>query len=101
MIEVMEFINNFKEGFDSKGLEQVFTNGNCYHFALILKELFMGIIYYNLDEGHFITRIDDKYYDITGEVKPSDLCYRWSELSIIEPDQYRVIKNNCVYKIRG
>lgn len=45
----------------------MYTHGSCYQFHLILKCLFPDALpYYNLD--HIITRIGDKYYDITGEV---------------------------------
>ena len=43
MDNVIEFINNFKRDFDANYLEHVFNNGNCYHFAVILKDLFGGV----------------------------------------------------------
>lgn len=43
MIE--EFINKFKFKY-SEELEYIFTSGNCYYFAVILKDRFCGDIYY-------------------------------------------------------
>ena len=41
-------------------------NGNCYFFAVILKSVFSGTIYYDQIEGHFIVLIDGAYYDWSG-----------------------------------
>jgi len=50
------------------GTVDIYTNGKCYHFFLILKSIFpLAEAYY--DENHVITKIGNKYYDITGEVK--------------------------------
>lgn len=55
-------------------------DGNCYYFAQILKARFpQGILYYDLVNGHFVTCINDIYYDFTGfaNVNQSDLV-RWA-----------------------
>lgn len=63
---VEEFIATIRDSFI--GSQQVYTEGSCYHFHLILKKVFPNAEpYYDLD--HVITKIDDKYYDITGEVR--------------------------------
>ena len=50
------------------GAEKMFMEGGCYRLYHILKAIFpMARAYY--DSNHIITRIDDSYYDITGEVK--------------------------------
>lgn len=57
--------------------EQVFLNGSCLNFFLILRAVFPGAKpFYNID--HIITKIGDRYYDITGEVKctPDYMPYR-------------------------
>lgn len=43
-------------------------NGNCYYFAIILRERFDGEIYYDVINGHFLTLIKDKLYDYSGVV---------------------------------
>lgn len=49
----------------------IFTQGSCFYLYLILKHIYPEAIYYdNLD--HVITMIDDRYYDITGEVLPRE-----------------------------
>lgn len=66
---VIEFINRrFKD-------ESYWLNGNCYYFAIILKERFCNNnseIYYDVLEGHFICKIDDIFYDWNGIVNYDD-----------------------------
>lgn len=62
---VEEFIATIRDSFI--GSQEVYTKGSCYHFYLILKKVFPSAeAYYNIN--HVITKIDSKYYDITGEV---------------------------------
>lgn len=43
-------------------------DGNCYYFALILKDRFPNsIVYYDVIYGHFITKIDGDFYDWKGK----------------------------------
>ena len=59
--EILEFINRrFK-------VDCKWTDGNCYYFALMLKERFGGEIYYVPIEGHFVCKIGEKYYDFRGQ----------------------------------
>lgn len=47
----------------------IFTRGSCLNFFLILHSIYPEAEpYYNID--HIITKIDNKYYDITGQVNP-------------------------------
>lgn len=50
------------------GSTHIYTHGSCYHFYLILLEIFPDAVSYNND-NHVITRIGNKYYDITGEIE--------------------------------
>lgn len=64
--KVEAFIATVRDSFI--GSQQVYTEGSCYHFYLILKQVFpQAEPYYDAD--HIISKIDDKYYDITGEVR--------------------------------
>ena len=46
-------------------------SGNCYYFAIILKTRFPdGIIYYDLVQGHFIFKYEEKFYDWSGKIQP-------------------------------
>jgi len=51
------------------GSQQVYTEGSCYHFHLILRVIFPDAEPY-YDADHVLTCIDGKFYDITGEVQP-------------------------------
>jgi len=48
-----------------------YLNGKCYNFYFkLLGKFANAVCYYNDD--HIITCIDNKYYDITGEVKKTN-----------------------------
>jgi len=51
-------------------IKLIFTRGACYKFYEFLKELFPNAEPYlrKSDKNHVVTKIDEKYYDITGEV---------------------------------
>ena len=50
------------------GAAKVYTRGSCVKFAMILNFVYPnGEIYYNGD--HAIFKLNDKFYDITGEVQ--------------------------------
>lgn len=66
MINVESFIAKIRDSFI--GSQQVYTEGSCYHFYLILKEVFPDAEPY-YDQDHIITKIGDSFYDITGEVR--------------------------------
>lgn len=67
--EVLYFISLIRNSHEL--ISKIFTNGSCLYFALILKNRFPSAqIYYNSD--HVITKISDRYYDITGEVHPRE-----------------------------
>lgn len=63
---VLAFIARFK------GSEQTFLHGCCYWFAHILWERFYAEysvdIKYEPVQGHFITKINNRFYDIRGDV---------------------------------
>ena len=63
---ILRFIAHFK------GSEDTFLNGCCYWFSVILYDRFFSErvveIYYEPVEGHFITKIDNRYYDVRGDV---------------------------------
>ena len=64
---VLEFIRRrFPK---SQNSDSNWLNGNCYYFALILKDRFSTkdpIIYYDVIHGHFLTQINNKLYDARG-----------------------------------
>lgn len=67
MNQIEKFISTIRDSF--VGSQQVYTEGSCYHFYKILKQVFPTAHPY-WDLNHVLTRIDGKFYDITGEVTP-------------------------------
>lgn len=67
--EILEFIFLIRGSFI--GSERVYTEGSCYQFYRILKDKFPeSEAYYNSD--HVITKIQGRFYDITGEVEKTN-----------------------------
>lgn len=64
--KVLKFIETIRDSFNDS--IKVYTQGSCYKFYLILKEVFPEAICY-YDINHVITKIGNSYYDITGEVE--------------------------------
>ena len=91
MNEVLTFINKrFSKNCN-------WLDGNCYYFAIILKERFGGHIYYDSVNCHFIIQINGKFYDWTGIVKPNiDNLLNWEELKNIDQSYYNRIKRDCI-----
>lgn len=77
MDPIIEFINR-RFGKDCNWL-----NGNCYYFAIILKERFpQGEIYYDVINCHFVFKYGLNFYDWSGIVKPSHDTYKWSTFKV-------------------
>lgn len=70
MNKIEKFILTIRDSFI--GSQQVYCEGSCYHFYLILKQVFPAAECW-YDQSHVITKIDNKFYDITGEVGE---CYK-------------------------
>lgn len=98
--DIIKFINTFKAKYKNE-IEYIFMNGQCYWFSFILKERFKGEIYYVPVYIHFITKINDRYYDITGEVtnvEILDLSILWDEYQRNEPLDSERISYYCINK---
>lgn len=67
--QILKFIKAIRNSII--GAEFIYTNGSCYQFYLILKSIVPEAQAY-YDSSHVITRIGDKFYDITGEVYCTD-----------------------------
>lgn len=66
--DVERWIRKFKR-FNKVGvIEDTFLNGYCYWFANMLHGVFAGEIFYEPVEGHFVTKINERFYDIRGDV---------------------------------
>lgn len=76
--------------------------GNCYYFAIILKDRFKDLkpeLYYDTLEGHFICRIHSTFYDWSGIVYHDSeyinkYVIKWSDFKEYDECQYsRIIKD--------
>ena len=93
-IIVKNFLKRFHE---SDNVEEVFSCGCCYWFAIILYGRFIregATIMYDEVENHFGTRIRGRVYDITGDVTDS---YKWEtwESMTDELHRQRIIRD-CI-----
>jgi hypothetical protein len=95
MNEILEFIKKFKFKY-SKELVEVFTSGNCYYFAVILKDRFNGEIYYLPIENHFVCKIDKDYYDITGFAPMNESPIKWTTYKNEDEKHYNRIVRDCI-----
>ena len=77
MNNIEKFISAIRDSFI--GSQQVYTEGSCFQFYLILKSIFPETECY-FDEDHAITKIDNKFYDITGEVRGDLTFYKYERL---------------------
>ena len=64
---VKEFLKELKDSADIQ--YKIFTEGSCFRLYLILKTIFPDAnAYWSDRDGHCITEIDGKFYDIGGEI---------------------------------
>lgn len=78
------FIQRFRQY--GRPAKEMFLEGNCYWFAVILAKRFHAEIYYIPEAYHFVAKLGDKYYDITGNVTKQYSGYRnWAEYKQEEP----------------
>lgn len=90
--EVLDFIHR------RFSIDNNWISGNCYYFAIILKERFpQAIIWYNLIDNHFFVNIDNKFYDWTGEIKINkEDCIEWDKLKDYDELLYKHIIRDCI-----
>lgn len=95
---VEEFITELTWNNDK--VKEVFTHGGCYWFAYILKERFNGQIWYLPIDNHFITLIDNLFYDANGQysLENNKCIYNWEHYKIIEPLESERIEKYCIRK---
>ena len=96
---ILDFIKQFRD----LGAEECFSYGMCYWFAKILNSRFNGefenAIVYDEVANHFGCLINERVYDITGDVTDK---YQWSYWSIYtakDPALYRRLMRDCVFKV--
>lgn len=89
--EALDFIKRrFKKDCD-------WTNGNCYYFAIVLKDRFpYGDIFYDVIDGHFLFKYKDKFYDWTGIINPNGYLVKWDEFDKYDSLLKQRIIRDCV-----
>ena len=94
--EIRKFIYN-RFPYDNNWLD-----GNCYYFAIILKERFPeSIIVYDISDGHFLVRIEDVYFDWVGDHNFSKEIQEkyfidWDKFDEYDPLQKQRIIRDCI-----
>ena len=89
--EVLEFINR------RFSIDCNWNTGNCYYFTIILKSRFpRGSIYYDVIDGHFLFKLDDNYYDWSGNVEPDGYLVEWEYFDEYDKLQKKVIIRDCI-----
>ena len=93
---IEEFIKLFSEA------ENVFLNNCCYWMAHILITRFGGEIVYDPVGGHFLSRINNKLWDIRGDVTSGyELVLTWETLRKQESAWAARIERDCIKKVGG
>lgn len=78
MQPVLDFINHFHKSSPTDEITKIFTEGCCYWFAHILHSRFPNsVIMYDPVINHFVTKIDERLYDITGDVTEQYNVISW------------------------
>lgn len=88
--DVANFLNRFHHF--EHDVTYTFIHGCCYWFAVMLHERFPGSrIMLCKDALHFVTEIEGRLYDITGDVTGEHDVVPWD--SVVGRDRDRVIDN--------
>ena len=86
--DILAFIRRFRDA------QTVFLNGCCYWFARILAERFGAEICYDNVSNHFVGKIGDAYYDVTGEVHGTYVP--WSTYEAFDSLDYGRVVRDCI-----
>lgn len=96
---VENFINKFKHIHPSI-IEDLFLYGDCYYFAIILKERFSdAIIKYLVIDNHFVTEINGRIYDIRGDITNiinANQMIDWDNMESYDELLYKRIIRDCI-----
>lgn len=84
----------------SDSTNEHWTNGNCYFFALILNEVFVGEIVYDQINGHFMfySLITGLYYDFNGahNIKERKYIKSLEYIRRTDPALYGRLRRDCI-----
>lgn len=90
-------IEHFLERFHQyKNIDDIFTRGCCYWFAIILHNRFPdSTIVYDPIACHFAVKIENSYYDITGNIDHKYKFYDWNSDELDPYDKKRTVRD-CI-----
>ena len=90
--EVIEFITR------RFSIDCNWTSGNCYYFAVILKDRFPeGKLVYEVIDGHFLFDYKGKLYDFNGEQQREGKCLvDWDTFDDYDSKQKCCIIRDCI-----
>lgn len=100
---ILDFITKFKATHKEE-LEDVFSNGFCYYFAMILYFRFfkIGTIMYIPIYNHFCYKVRNNYYDINGLILDDEmikLAEPWDTYKEADSlESFRIIRD-CILKV--
>lgn len=88
--DIISYIKILRESFD--GAEIAYKNGSCYKFYEILKHTFPESKPFYTGVHHVVTKINERYYDISGEVFDKEkLFIPFDKAKEIDPDLEDII----------
>lgn len=97
--QIINFLDELRESADD--MYEIFTEGSCYRLYKILKTLYpQAEAYWSESDGHAITKIDNSYYDIGGEIKKSYVDYK-EYFKIKDHSGYNLLKYKTKEKNRS
>lgn len=79
-MNILEFLKELK--YSCHLQEDIFTKGSCFRLYRILKTIYPNAEpYYSHTDGHWITEIDSKFYDINGEIIKEYVDHKYEKIT--------------------
>lgn len=90
--EVVEFI---RRRFDK---DCHWLDRNCYYFAMMLKARFpQAVLYYDVIDCHFLSKIDGKFYDWKGLRETGDnTLVEWDKFAEYDKNRMQAVIRGCI-----
>ena len=104
-MEVLAFIRRFTNDGKHADVIDCFTNGCCYYFANAIWLRFGNLVFdkdhkievvYDQVANHFGCQIDDRVYDVTGDVTDKYKWESWFAFSKKDPVLTERITRDCI-----